>query len=167
MSGTEIQPVTHLLRLSPPRPEAFAPFGALLTRPEEPGQRRMYTQWLGSKRAGMTPRLHVNHVRMSSLPFTISTMERHLHSAQVFLPLDVARFVVVVAPTSATGSPDLASATAFLIPGTIGILYNSGIWHAGITVLERAGSFSVLMWRNDSDDDEEFVELASPLFIEP
>ena len=164
---TESQPRTHLLCLSPPTPGAIAPFGALLTAPDEAGQSRVYTQWLGSARAGMTPRLHVNHVRMSLLPLTIRKLERHPYSAQIFMPLDVAQFLVVLAPQDASGFPDLASVVAFLLPGNVGIVYRPGVWHAGITVLERAGSFNVLMWRNDSDDDEEFLELACPILIEP
>jgi ureidoglycolate lyase len=154
---------TRVLRLEPLTQEAFAAFGAVIEAPPQPGQRNPYTQWMGSERAGMTARLHVNHIAASVLPLHIDTLERHPHSAQIFVPLQISHFVVAVAPTLSDGTPDTASAKAFLAPGTLGILYAKGVWHMGATVLDRPGSFSVLMWRNDSSDDEEFYKLSEPL----
>jgi ureidoglycolate lyase len=114
---------------------------------------------LGSQRAGMTPRLHTNHVTAAALPYTIDTLERHPYSAQIFIPLDVARYVVVAAPDAPDGGPDITRIQAFLAPGNLGIVYRQSVWHAGASVLDRPGSFTVLMWRNDSPDDEEFISL--------
>jgi ureidoglycolate lyase len=141
------------------------PFGSIIEAPANPGDRTDYTHWLGSERAGMTSRLHVNCLLPAALPYSVNVMERHPYSAQFFLPLDVAQYVVVVAPTANDGSPDFAAARAFLAPGNIGVVYGPAVWHAPATVLERRGSFGVLMCRNDSADDEEFITLASPLQI--
>ena len=156
----------RLLRLVPLNDEAIAPFGAIISAPVEIGDRSVYTQWLGGDRSGMTPRLHVNRVGMSTLPIVIDMLEQHPYSQQIFLPFDVARYVIVVAPANPEGEPDLALAQAFLAPGNLGILYRRGVWHAGATVLDRSGSFGVLMWRNDSTDDEKFFRWDSSLYVE-
>jgi ureidoglycolate lyase len=148
------------ITLAPLTETAIAPFGAIIQPPAEPGLRNFYTSWLGSERTGMTPRLHVNKVMATTLPCTIDTLERHPHSSQIFIPLDVTRYIVVVAPEAPNGGPDITRVQAFLAPGNVGIVYRQGVWHAGASVLDGPGSFAVLMWRNDTPDDEEFVPLA-------
>jgi ureidoglycolate lyase len=108
----------------------------------------------------MKPRLHVNLIRPSVLPCVVDTLERHPYSSQIFIPLDVSRYILVLAPDG----PDITRAQAFLAPGNVGIVYRAGVWHAGAKVLDRSGSFAVMMWRNDSPDDEELITL--PLAIE-
>jgi ureidoglycolate lyase len=151
------------VRLTALTESAIAPFGAMIQAPAKAGERNFYTQWLGSERAGMTPRLHVNLVPEVKLPYVINTLERHPYSAQIFIPLDVSRYVVVVAPSSADSGPDVENVRAFVVPGTVGIVYRAAVWHAGASVLDKPGSFSVMMWRNDSADDEEFVSLEQPV----
>ncbi len=162
----ESRPKTlHSLRLAPLTAESIAPFGEMIVAPSEPGERTVYTQWLGSGRAEMSPRLHVNCVRASTLPLLIDTLEQHPYSAQIFLPIDVARYLIVVAPSDDLGGPDLAHSQAFLAPGNVGIAFRPGVWHAGAAVLDRPGSFGVLMWRNDSPDDEVFRRLSASLQV--
>lgn len=155
------------LRLAPLTAEAITPFGSIIEAPSVAGDRSDYTQWLGSERAGMSARLHINHLLPTALPYNCKVMERHPYSAQLFLPLHVVRYVVVVAPTARDGTPELAAVRAFLAPAHCGVVYAAGVWHAGATVLERPGSFAVLMWRNETADDEEFLTLPSPLQIRP
>jgi ureidoglycolate lyase len=155
----------NTLRLFPLTADAISPFGSIIESPTNPGDRTVYTQWLGSDRTGMTPRLHTNSLHPTVLPYAIQVLERHPYSAQLFLPLDVAQYVVVVAPTADDGTPDLMEAHALLAPGNIGIVYAPAVWHAPATVLERQGTFAVVMWRNDTADDEEFTTLASPIQI--
>lgn len=155
------------LALTPLTAEAMAPFGALIAAPAEPGDRAFYSRWLGSERRQTTPRLHINHVRPTTLPLVIEQMERHPHSAQIFIPLNVARYIVVVAPTAADGGPDMTAAQAFVTTGDLGIVYARGVWHAGAAVLDRPGNFAVLMWRNDGPDDDQFIALPQPLEVRP
>ena len=154
------------LRAAPLTAEAFAPFGEVVLSPREAGERNLYTRWLGSSHAGMTPRLHVNRIAPSTLPAAFCALERHPHTAQIFLPLDVACYLIVVAASDPNGEPLYRNAQAFLAPGNLGIVYAPGTWHTGMVVLERHGSFSVLMWRNDGDSDEEFFSLPTPLRVE-
>jgi ureidoglycolate lyase len=144
---------------------AFKPFGALIEAPKLFGVRNGYTDWLGSARSDMTPRLHMNLVAPTSVPYAITLLERHPYSSQIFIPLDVERYLVAVAPSLQDGGPDQARLQVFAVPGNVGVVYRAGVWHAGATVLERPGSFAVLMWRNDTADDEEFLPLAVPIQI--
>lgn len=135
----------------------FAPFGAFIDRPAETGQRQFYSDWLGG--AGLAPVFHVNHVPAATLPLTLTKLERHPHAAQCFVPLDVSRYLVTVAPSLADGSADLAGMKSYLLPGSLGVIYATGVWHAGASVLDRAGAFAVLMWRGAANDDV-FADIA-------
>ena len=153
------------LRAVPLASAGFAPFGAVIEPPAHFGERNFYTRWLGSKLLGAEPVFHVNHVRPTRLPCAIAVLERHPYAAQVFVPLDVADYLIVVAP-GGDDAPDVSRAICFKAPGTVGIVYAPGVWHAGMTVLSRPGSFGVIMWRNGTADDEAFFPLASPLLVE-
>lgn len=142
--------------------EDFAPFGSLIDRPTAAGQRQFYSDWLGG--SDLAPVFHVNHVPPATLPVTLRKLERHPHAAQCFVPLNVSRYLVSVAPSLADGSADLGALRTFLLPGTVGVIYARGIWHAGASVLDRAGAFAVLMWRGANDDDV-FADIAPTLLI--
>jgi ureidoglycolate lyase len=62
------------------------------------------------------------------------------------------------------GSADLSGLKSFLLPGTVGVIYARGVWHASASVLDRAGAFAVLMWRGANDDDV-FADIAPTLLI--
>lgn len=135
-----------------PDAAAFAPFGAFIDVPSRVGERRSYSDWLAPV-AGLTPQAHTNRVSPSALPMSIARVEQHPHAAQVFVPLQVSRYVVTVLPSDAQGRPDPAGARAFVLPGTLGVAYRAGVWHSGITALDGESSFVVLMWRGAVDDD--------------
>ncbi|MGV3650600.1 MAG: ureidoglycolate lyase, partial [Devosia sp.] len=116
------------------------------------GQRAFYSDQMPVD--GLAPVLHTNFNRPSALPATVAKLERHPHAAQAFIPLDVERYIVTVCPSLADGSPDLEKVLSFAVPGTEGVIYARGVWHAGASVLDRDGSFAVLMWRGRPDDDE-------------
>ena len=140
----------------------FAPFGELIDRPTNAGQRQFYSDWLGGD--GLAPVFHVNHVPAASLPVTLSKLERHPHAAQCFVPLDVTRYLVTVAPSLPDGAADLSRLRSFLLPGNLGVIFARGVWHAGASVLDRAGAFAVLMWRGAQDDDT-FAEIPPTLLV--
>lgn len=131
-------------------PAALSRFAVLVEPPEHPGDRRLYSDWLAPV-PGLTPQFHMNHVAPSALPLALSRVEAHPHAAQVFLPVDVERYVVTVMPGG--DAPNPAGAISVILPGTVGIAYRRGAWHAGMTVLGRPGRFAVLMWRGAADDD--------------
>jgi ureidoglycolate lyase len=131
-------------------PPGLSRFATLVEPPAHPGDRRLYSDWLAPV-PGLALQFHMNHVAPSALPLQIAQVEAHPHAAQVFLPVDVDRYVVTVMPGGDT--PDPAGAVAVVLPGTVGIVYRPGVWHAGMTVLGRSGHFAVLMWRGAADDD--------------
>ena len=149
---------------SRPDPVAFAPFGTFIDVPARVGERRSYSNWL-TPVVGLTPQVHTNRVPPSALPLSIARVERHPHAAQVFVPLQVTRYVVTVLPSDAQGRPDPAGARAFVLPGTLGVAYRAGVWHSGVTALDGESSFVVLMWRGAEDDDV-FAGIA-PLVVVP
>lgn len=141
------------IRCQPPDPLALAPFGTFVTPPSRYGERAFFSEHLGGG-TGAEPVLHVNKVHAVALPYQVSSVERHPRAKQVFLPLDVSRYLAVVMPSDAAGEPRPELAQAFLVPGTVGVIYHANVWHAGAAVLDRAGNFSVLMWRRGDGDDE-------------
>lgn len=137
----------------PPDAGAFAPFGSFIERPAAIGGRARFDRWLEPV-SGRTPHYHLNRVAPTTLPVLVDRVERHPHAAQLFLPVGVSRYLVTVMPSDSDGAPDPAGARAFVVPGTMGIAYRPGAWHAGISVLDTEGSFAVMMWRGGHDDDD-------------
>ena len=141
--------------------ERFAAYGDVIDRPAQAGDRAFYSRWLGG--VDLAPVFHVNNVPVLTIPAVVDRLERHPHAAQCFVPLDVSRYLVTVAPSLADGSPDLNRVESFLVPGNLGVVYAPGVWHAGMSVVDRAGAFAVLMWRGANDDDV-FTDI-SPLHL--
>ncbi len=46
-----------------------------------------------------------------------------------------------------------------------GVTYAMGTWHHPLTVLDGPATFAVLMWRDGTPRDEEFVPVPSPLTV--
>lgn len=153
------------LRLDSPDDAAFAPFGEFVAPPSEGVRRRFYSAHFDQRPNGTAPQVHVNSVAASHLPIECGGVERHPHAAQCFLPLDVARYIVLVMPSRADGSPDPRGARAFLVPGNRGVIYRPMVWHMGATVLDRPGNFAVLMWRGGSLQDDEFRNIPPLLLV--
>ncbi len=147
------------LKLCAPDPVAFAPYGAFVIPPDQPGERRFFSDALIERPVASAPVLHVNFVQPLTLPMSVARIERHPHAAQCFFPLDVSRYVVVVMPSDADGRPCRDQALSFLVPGTMGVIYHTGVWHLGATVLDRPGHFTVLMWRGDAPQDDVFLDI--------
>jgi ureidoglycolate lyase len=145
---------------------AFAPYGDVLEAPRDFG-RTYFEKGLQSGRPKAWPSLSVAHVRpLAKLPLEAKVMERHEFSSQSFMPLDVGRWLAVVAPSGADGGPDPSGAVAFLVPPGQGVTYHMGTWHHPITVLDRPARFAVFMWRDGTTTDEEFRTLTAPFTVE-
>jgi ureidoglycolate lyase len=160
MSGPTV-PLQH------PDAARFAPFGRFVVPPDMPGERQFYSDMLYLHPDGSAPVLHVNHVTPQTLPAQVSKVERHPYAAQCFFPIDVSRYIVVVMPSDGDGRPQTDHALAFLLPGTMGVIYSPGVWHMGAKVLDRLGHFAVLMWRGGPQHDDEFRTIAPISIIDP
>lgn len=156
---------TPLVIAEPISTDAFAPYGDVLIAPKAFG-RTYFDQGLVNARQGATASMSVAHIgEATSLPVTSIEMERHEFSSQSFIPMDVSRYLIVVAPHSTGGAADTGQARAFVVPGNIGITYGVNVWHNPITVLDRPGIFAIQMWLDGSATDEEFVKLDQPFRI--
>lgn len=136
---------------------AFAPFGELL---EAPGEGRAhFNAALANLRPGVPPDLSIVVKEPDALPFASAVMERHPSSSQSFLPMDAARWLVVVAPDAADGGPDMTAARAFLAGPTQGVTYAARVWHHPFTVFDRPQRFGIFMWRDGTPADDEFRDV--------
>ena len=139
------------LTIRPPDADAFAPFGAFL-EPPEVGGRADFGDWL-EPIPGLAKEFWLNRVAAATLPLTLERVERHPRTAQLFLPVGVSRYLVTVMPSRLDGAPEPERALSFVVPGTMGVVYRPGVWHAGIAALDADATFAVLMWRGARDDD--------------
>ncbi|KAE9411273.1 allantoicase [Gymnopus androsaceus JB14] len=71
------------------------------------------------------------------------------------------RYLVVVAKNGENDKPDLKTLRAFVACTSQGIVYNTGIWHQPMTVLDKALDFTCIETQigNGSIEDCEIVEL--------
>ena len=129
---------------------AFAPFGdvveagdrfALINR----GTSRMYADLatIDVDAQGGRPRVSLYRVAPCELPFTVTILERHPLSSQLFVPLDSAVFLLVVAP----GGADViepSSVRAFVTSGHQGVNYRRGTWHHPVIALTHPTEFLVI-----------------------
>ncbi|MCC6888479.1 MAG: ureidoglycolate lyase [Hyphomicrobiales bacterium] len=146
------------LVIEPISAQAFAPYGTVVCSPADVG-RNAYPDALLNKRPNARAMLSASRALPKTLPLTGTTMERRRFSSQTFFPLDVARYVVVVAPNRTGGMPDMERARALMVPGDTAITYAAGTWHHAMIALDRPACFSVLMWRDGTDADMDVVSL--------
>ena len=139
--------------------EAFAPFGDVIDVPSAAG-RTYYEEALGNLRPHARPSLSMTfRVPTADRPLKSELLERHEFSSQSFVPVDVGRWLIVVAPHARAGGPDMTGLQAFIADGSQGVTYRPNTWHHGLTTLDRPGRFAVFMWRA-GEKDEEFVPVA-------
>jgi ureidoglycolate lyase len=156
--------MTRSLTLEPLTPEAFAPYGDVV-EPPAVGERLSLGETLTFRDGADAPRLSFNNAKPVPLPLVATELERHNRSSQCFVPLDVARWVVMVAPDKG-GAPDPAGLRAFVVRGDQAVNYHVGTWHHPLRVLDRPGRFAVLMWTTGvKADDEEWSTLPEAVTI--
>lgn len=145
--------------------DAFAPFGEFIDPPRVSGN----TDWSGTF---ANPRPHArivmftSHVEPVALPATLKVMERHPHSFQTFLPLNVGRYLVCAAPNGEDDLPVVSQLRAFIVGAGYGITYRANVWHCPIAVLDSPAQFAVWMWKSGGDDDIELVDFSQPVTVQ-
>jgi ureidoglycolate lyase len=136
---------------------AFAPFGDVVEAPAKPGRAYFETS-LGNLRPEARPRLWMlTKLPVAGLPLEIDSLERHPFSSQTFVPLEIGRWLVVVAPHAPGGGPDVKRAQAFLPTPLQGVSYRPDTWHSGLNVFDKPARLSVFMWLDGTAADEEIV----------
>lgn len=137
---------------------AFAPFGDVLEVRGSPD--RLINQGLcgrfhdrarldfGDGRAGLS----LFNAEPRRLPYHLEMMERHPDGSQAFVPMNMAAFLVIVAP-DAGGVP--GTPQAFLTAPGQAINLHRGTWHGVLTPLSTPGLFAVLDRIGPGDNLEE------------
>jgi ureidoglycolate lyase len=139
--------------------EAFAPFGDVVEPLAKPGRAYFETS-LGNLRPAATPKLWIlTKNPVPDLPLEIKALERHEFSSQSFVPIEVDRWLVVVAPHAAQGGPDMQRALAFIANARQGVSYKPNTWHCGLNVFGKPARLTVFMWLDGTAGDEEWAQV--------
>jgi ureidoglycolate lyase len=156
-SLTSVKATSAPLPLRPLTREGFAPFG-LVVGPtgtpvrvnEESALRYDAVAHLENLRT-TSATLNIAYFDCSprTLPFDVRVVEKHPMSAQLFVPMNAARYVVVVAAEGETPG----QLHAFLAEGTQGIAYHPGIWHHTLMALDQQTAFTCFVWEDGTELD--------------
>lgn len=84
-------------------------------------------------------------------PSRLALLEKHPASTQVFVPMNAARYLVVVALGG--DAPDLSTLAAFVASGTQAVSYRPGVWHHPMIALEAETEFVCLVWEDGTSKD--------------
>jgi len=91
-------------------------------------------------------------------PRPVALLEKHPCSTQLFIPMNPARYVVLVALGGE--QPDLATLKAFVVSGPRGISYAPGVWHHPMLTLDAQTDFVVFVHEDGTPEDCVVVERA-------
>ena len=154
--------------------EAFAPFGDVVIAERADitpvmvnfgtAARRNHAGKLENTRAHSLPNLATFRCEpWSRFPVLAESMEKHPCSSQLFVPMKVDRYLVVVAPGDA--APDASGLRAFLaLPGQ-GVIYGPNVWHMPLIVFGTPAEFVMFVWEDDTKQDCLVARLPEPIEI--
>ena len=163
-----------ILSARPLAADDFEPFGAVIaTAPRgeagseaNQGTARRF-DWLAdlqSSRPAAKPNLAAFRCAANDArPVPIRLLEKHPCSSQVFVPMNAARYLVVVARGG--DAPDLSTLAAFIASGAQGICYAAGVWHHPMIALDRDTDFACLVWEDGGPEDCVVQDLAETIAI--
>lgn len=144
--------------------ELFAPFGKVHERPRGIG-RDYFDEALISNRSQARPSISfVRNNPVSSVRLKVERLEQHKYSSQTFIPINAARWLVVVAGDKG-GKPDGDSVKVFVASDAQGLTFTPGTWHLALHVLDRVSTHAIFMWRDETDGDETLADV-HPFFID-
>jgi ureidoglycolate lyase len=159
LKGRPVRKVTTV----PITAAAFAPFGDVLHAPSPPPRQDHAGLMINGRRDA-----RANCAVIRSEPYDpgkpLQRLECHPHSNQLFVPLSVGRYLVVVAPDR-DGRPDEDGLLAYDVGGDTGINYHPGIWHAHMTTLDRPGTFAMLVHEDGTAQDCLFAPITDVTLV--
>src|SRR5260370_23190306 len=125
--------------------EAFAPYGDVIDVPTEAG-RQYYEAALGNLRAEARPSLSLSlKAATPDRPLRAELLERHEFSSQSFVPIDVARWLIVVAPHAAAGGRHTSGVRAVNSTARQGGPFASNILHDRPACADRPARLRLLI----------------------
>lgn len=154
------------IKARPLTADAFAPYGQVLMGFGQGPERHEFAAKVENRRADAKTNLTFIRGAVTEAPVTVKAMERHIHSNQVFVPLNGTRYLVAVCPEAADGGPDLSALEVFVAAPTQAVNYDTGIWHAPNTVLAEPGEFVMLRHDDGGSEDTELRTLDTPIEID-
>lgn len=153
--------------------QAFAQFGAVIDATGarvdliNEGSTRRYSDLasLDLRGPARDPVIGIYEASARNFPLRLLRLERHAQASQMFMPLGMHRFIVVVAPGALT--PDWSGIAAFISAPGQGVCLRRGCWHHGLVALGDGDQFAVIEggdYRNDTleVDAPEAIELIGP-----
>lgn len=157
--------MTATIRTEPLTPEAFAPFGFVISgdrtdvegKPANQGTAKRFN-WLGAVedlRPGAS-RLNLCLFRCSprlAWPLRVEILEKHPLTTQVIVPMNAERYVVLVGERTQGDVPDLSTLRAFIATARQGVAYHPGTWHHPILALDHESDFTSLVWEDEGPGD--------------
>ncbi|WP_022705924.1 ureidoglycolate lyase [Paracoccus zeaxanthinifaciens] len=135
------------IRIAPLTPEAFAPFGEVLTPKPAPdrminrGRCERHHALATVERGGGEAIISIFRSEPVVLPYECDLLERHPLGSQAFMPLGPDMWLSVVAH-DVDGVP--GRPLAFLVLPGVGLNLRAGVWHGVLTPLDRAADFLVI-----------------------
>lgn len=108
------------------------------------------------------PVIGIYVARARALPLQLTRLERHREASQVFLPLGMHRFIVVVAP--GIEAPEWDALRAFITAPGQGVVLRRSCWHHGLVALGDGDRFAVLEGANYRADTLE-VDVPGPIAL--
>lgn len=100
----------------------------------------------------------------SRFPVVAASMEKHPRSSQLFVPMKVERYLVVVAPGDA--APEIDGLRAFVASPGQGVIYRANVWHMPLIVFGARAEFVMLVWEDGTAEDCVVAKLAEPVEID-
>lgn len=166
MAGSGL--LKRTLRPAPIDAAAFAPFGTLVTTEGSRVDRinagttgrHSDLATLDLRRPGRDPVLGIYVADARKFPLRIAELERHREAAQVFVPMGMHRFVVVVAPGE--DAPRWDAIRGFVTGPGEGVVLRRGCWHHGLVALGDGDRFAVIEgagYRRDAESVPAPIEL--------
>lgn len=144
---------------------AFAPFGFVIDVPTD-GQRTGPHEIFADGRGGAKLGVTLISLLPSQRPRRIVQIERHTNARQYFLHLSGGPVSLLVFPTQADDSPDLARPHAYLAHPGQSFGYHKGTWHAGVAALGAAACVASLLSRDGTRADVEERAIGTPIEVD-
>ncbi len=111
------------------------------------------------------PVIGIYVTRARALPLQIGRLERHREASQVFLPLGMQRFIVVVAP--GIEAPEWDGIRAFITAPGRGVVLRRGCWHHGLVALGDGDRFAVIEGASYRKDTQEVAAPGEITLLRP